>query len=197
MIESNPNMDFFYIRDRKHHYRFFCSEPLHDVQVRFSRWEKFWETAKKKLMLLPRRDLAQEQAFARIRNWNRNDITIKVSGCINVRKSHRRFYLFLQKKRSQHVLLLILEAILLPISGVLAFLPGPNVFFGVLALIMITHWQALRGINHLSRIQRHFSRTPLFREWEEAVDSGDEDKYPVILDKISQKFHLEHIRSIL
>jgi len=190
-------MDFFFIRDRKHHYRFFCSEPIRNVPVRFTRWEKVWEAAKKKLLLLPQRILAQEQAFARIRNWKRKDITIRVSGCLEIRKNNRRFFLFLQKQRSKHVIFLILEAICLPISGLLAFLPGPNVFFAVLALIIITHWQALRGINRLSRLSRHFSRTQIFREWEEAVDSGLENKFPPLLDKISHKYHLENIRSIL
>lgn len=190
-------MEFFYTRDRKHRYRFFSSEPVRQIPIRFTRWEKVWEAAKQKLMLLPRRVLAQEQAFARIRTWPRKDITIRVSGCLGIRKTHRRFFLFLQKQRTKHIFLLVVEMILLPISGIMAFLPGPNVFFGVLALIMITHWQAFRGINRLSRLRRHFSPTPLLRQWEQAVDAARDNELTDILNNISLKYRVEKIRSIL
>jgi len=46
-------MQFFFVPDHRQNFRFFSSEPLHDIQVEFSRWKKLWVIAKEKLMLLP------------------------------------------------------------------------------------------------------------------------------------------------
>ncbi len=59
-------MDFFFLRDYRHNYRFFSTESVHQIQVEFSRLKKVWTAAKKKLMLLPPKILRQEQAFIRI-----------------------------------------------------------------------------------------------------------------------------------
>ncbi|MEE9501529.1 MAG: hypothetical protein V3V48_05605 [Candidatus Aminicenantaceae bacterium] len=154
-------MKYFFVQDYRQKYRFFSSEPIQNIQVKFTRLEKLWEEAKKRLMLLPKRILAQEQAFARALKLNEDSVEILHSGRLNEKRLKIKFFLFLQKQRTKHILLLVGEAILLPVSGLLALLPGPNVFFGVLALIMFTHWQALKGINKISRKSRLFitSRT--------------------------------------
>ena len=58
-------MNFFFVKDSKGTYRYFSSEPLKPVEVKFSRSKEAWELAKKKLMLLPKRTLRMEQAFER------------------------------------------------------------------------------------------------------------------------------------
>ena len=109
----------------------------------------------------------------------------------------RKFYFYLQRQRSKHILLLILEAILMPISGLMMLLPGPNVFFGVLALIMITHWQAYRGIHRLSKQKPQFLTSPILEEWKQVLDKEDEKKYPDLLKKIEKEHSLENIQKIL
>ena len=93
--------------------------------------------------------------------------------------------------------MLVGEAILLPISGLAALLPGPNVFFGVLALLMITHWQALRGINRLAKKNHVFIPTSTLKEWELIIQQKSDDEFGPILEKIAEKYDLEHIQKIL
>ena len=153
--------------------------------------------AKQKLMLLPKRILAQEQAFSRVRKFEDDTILIYHSGRFEEKKIKRRLFLFIQKQRTAHTLFLIGEAILLPVSGLMALVPGPNVFFGVLALIMLTHWQALRGITSLSRKKHKFIPALSFEEWEMAVNSRSEAELPRILDKIEKEYHLKELRKVL
>ncbi len=190
-------MRFFFIRDYRHRYRYFSSDPISQIQIKTSRWKELWETAKKKLMLLPQRILRQEQAFGKILKFNEDKIQIFYSGKPDKKKMKIKFYFFLQRQRTRHILLLVGETLLLPISGLAAFLPGPNVFFGVLALLMITHWQALRGINRTLKKTFEFIPSSLLREWEQAQESKKEKSYPRIFKKIEKEYNLTEIRKIL
>ena len=93
--------------------------------------------------------------------------------------------------------MLVGEAILLPISGLAALLPGPNVFFGVLALLVVTHWQALRGINRLAKKKHVFIPASTLKEWEQVIQQKNDGEFGPILEKISRKYDLEHIQKIL
>ncbi|MFC2164233.1 hypothetical protein ACFLT2_04450 [Acidobacteriota bacterium] len=190
-------MQFFFIQDYRRTYRFFSSEPVQNIQVKFTRLEELWIKAKKKLMLLPKRILAQEQAFSRVRKLEEETIQIYHSGRLEEKKIRRRFFLFIQKQRTKHTLFVIGESILLPITGVMALLPGPNIFFGVLALVMITHWQALRGINSLSRKKHIFITASSFQEWELSVDSKQDTDFLPILTKIEKEYSQEDLHKIL
>lgn len=190
-------MRFFFIRDYRHRYRYFSSDPVSQIQIKTSRWKEFWETAKKKLMLLPQRILRQEQAFGKILKFSTDKIQIFYSGKPDKKRIKIRFYFFLQRQRTKHIVLLVGETLLLPISGLAAFLPGPNVFFGVLALLMITHWQALRGINRTLKKTFEFIPSPLLREWEKAQESKKEESYPHIFKKIENEYNLVDIRKVL
>lgn len=190
-------MQFFFVRDHHHRYRFFSSEPIQDIQVEFSRLKKIWEAAKQKLQLLPPKILRQEQAFGRITKIPEKQVQILYAGQAHPKKIKRKFYFFLQKQKSKHLLLLIIETLLLPISGVMALLPGPNVFFGVLALIMITHWQAFRGIQNLGKKEQSFVAAPVLLEWESSLASGKESEYPQIIQKIEQTYDLQNLKKIL
>lgn len=121
------------------------------------------------------------------------------SGLMSRKKVKIRFYFFLQKQRTQHAAFLIGESLLLPISGLAALLPGPNVFFGVLALLMVTHWHALRGINRL--LKRNVQFTASFsslRDWEKALESEeDEEKFSLLLKNISKEHSLPAVEKIL
>ncbi len=190
-------MQFFFVRDHRRKYRYFSSDPVRQIQIKTSRWKKLWEQAKKKLMLLPQRILRQEQAFGKILKSKEDRILIFYSGQPGKKKMQTRFYFFLQRQRTKHILLLVGETILLPISGLAAILPGPNVFFGVLALLMITHWQAFRGINKTLKKKFEFMPSQLLGEWEQARESKEEKKYLEIFKKIEEEFHLDEIQKVL
>ena len=190
-------MKFFFARDYKQKHRYFSSAPLSHAQLKSSRWKKIWEVAKKKLMLLPQRILRQEQAFGNILKLKEKKIQVIYSGRLKDKRIKIKFYFFLQKQRTKHVFLLIGETILLPISGLAALLPGPNVFFGVLALLMITHWQALKGINRLLKKEHEFIPSLLLEEWEQAIESKKEEDLPEILEKIKKEYNLDNIHKIL
>ncbi len=190
-------MKFFFVLDHSRKYRFFSSEPIQNIQVKFTRLEKLWVEAKKRLMLLPKRILAQEQAFARALKLNEDSMEIIHSGRLDEKRLKIKFFLFLQKQRTKHILLLIGEAILLPLSGLLALLPGPNIFFGVLALIMVTHWQAFKGINKVSRKKHLFVTSQSLDEWEQVLLSPEKKNLDDVLEKIEEEYTLKDLNKIL
>ncbi len=190
-------MDFFFIRDYREKFRFFSSEPEKDFSIPVSRSKKAWELAQTKLTLLPQRSLRQEQAFIRILKLSNETISIHHSGCRPEKRITLRFFFFLQKQRSKHILFLIGETLLLPLSGLAALLPGPNVAFAALALLMITHWQALRGINRLARKKHVFPVAPLFTDWEEAASLSREERCAEVLQEIEKEYKLSGLRKIL
>jgi len=190
-------MQFFFVPDYRSKFRFISSEPVRQIQVEFSRLKKLWTAAKAKLLLLPPRILRQEQAFARIRNLADENIQIQYSGLPNEKKIRKKFFFFLQKQRTKHLLLLLLEVILLPLSGLMMLLPGPNIFFGVLALIMITHWQAFQGINALRKKSLQFTASPIFQKWEVAVGEKKENDYTAILELVEQEHKLTNLKKVL
>ncbi|MGB6865615.1 MAG: hypothetical protein WBE11_07965 [Candidatus Aminicenantaceae bacterium] len=190
-------MKFFFVLDHNGKYRFFSSEPIQNIQIKFTRLEKLWVEAKKRLMLLPKRILAQEQAFARALKLNEDSMEIIHSGRLDEKRLKIKFFLFLQKQRTKHILLLIGEAILLPLSGLLALLPGPNIFFGVLALIMVTHWQAFKGINKVARKKHQFVTSQALDEWEQALLSPEGKNLEAALEKIEEEYTLKDLNKIL
>jgi hypothetical protein len=190
-------MRFFFVKDYREKYRYFSAEPIHQIQVIFSRWKKIWEKARQKLMLLPRKILAQEQAFEQVLHAKEKQVEILYSGYCSEQRIKVRFFFFLQRQRTKHILMLIGETILLPISGLAVLLPGPNVFFGVLALLMITHWQAFRGINRLAKKDHVFTPISSLKEWEQAIPKKNGDEFVRILEKIAREYKLEHLQKIL
>ena len=190
-------MRFFFVKDSREKYRYFSQKPFHQIQVKFSRWKELWEKARQKLMLLPKKVLVQEQAFEQVLLASAEKIEILYSGSCSDQRIKIRFFFFLQKQRTRHILFLVGECLLLPISGLAAFLPGPNVFFGVLALLMVTHWQAFRGINRLTKKEITFISTPDLEKWERAVQNRDAEEMSRTLKKIAEEFDLEHLPKIL
>lgn len=190
-------MRFFFVRDHSRKYRYFSSEPVNQIKVKSSRWQGIWELAKKKLMLLPQRILRQEQAFGKVLKLEEKKIQIFHSGRLDKKRIKIKFYFFLQRQRTKHIFLLIGEALLLPLSGLAVLLPGPNVFFGYLALLMITHWQALRGINRLLKKEYEFISSSLFKDWEQTLKSKKEESFGRILEKIEKEYNLHNIHKVL
>ena len=190
-------MTFFFVRDAGQKYRFFSTEPVRPIEAPTPRWRKLWDKAKSKLLLLPQRTLRQEQAMARAVSLKDPAVDIVHADRTEEKKIRFRFFLFLQRQRTRHVLLLAGEALLLPVSALTMPLPGPNVFFYVLALIMITQWQALRGLNRLGRLEHVFRPSALLSEWEEAVKAHAEDRFPALLERIELEFGLTALCKVL
>lgn len=190
-------MKFFFVRDSREKFRFFSSEPQRDVSIPVSRTKQAWELAQKKLNVLPARILRREQAFIRVLKVEEDPILIHHSGLRPEKRIRRRFSLFLHKQRTKHILVLIGETILLPFSGLAALLPGPNVAFAVLALLMYTHWRALRGINRLAAKRHEFPTAPLFAEWEESCGKAQKEDLAEILKKIEAEYQLSQLNRVL
>jgi hypothetical protein len=190
-------MKFFFVRDHKGHWQYFSSDPAKPIQVKFSRSREVWELAKRKLMLLPHKTLRMEQAFERALRIKEQCLPIVYADSTHESKVHLSFSLFLQKQRTTHINVLVCEAILVPISGLVAFLPGPNIAFYALALLMITQWLALRGINRTIKAEHTFIPDKLLGAWDEAVRSGEVERYPEVLASIEGGHHIKDIRKIL
>lgn len=190
-------MDFFFIRDHRQRFRFFAQKPSPPLQSQFSKSRKIWETAKKKLTGLDPRVLIQEQAFAQAGNIREGKLRILHSGRLGEKRIRMKFVFFLHRERTKHMFVLGGEGLLVPISGLAAFLPGPNVFFYFLAILMIIQWQALQGITKILRAEYDFAVDPLFSEWETAVEADEEALYPELLEKIEKARGLERLKKIL
>jgi len=183
-------MKFLFIRNQHQRYRFFCTAPPGQVPARLSKAKEIWEKAKEKVITLNPRDLRQEQAFGFAGGKNTGPAEIFHSGLTDEKKLRLKFAFFLQRQRTRHILFLVVESLAVPFSGLAAFLPGPNIIFYVLAIVIIIHWQALRGINRLIHGHYAFVPHPLLADWEKAVAAGDEQKCLKILSELEKTFGL-------
>ncbi len=160
---------------------------LGPLPANFSRTREVWETAKKKVTGLSPRLLLQEQAFELAGRPAEDRLLILHAGRHDERTLRRRLFLFLERQRTRHIVILALEAVLVPVTGLMAVLPGPNIIFYALAIIMIIQWQALRGIGRTLRRNYDLGCDPLLREWEAAVEARDESRYPELLDRLEKE----------
>jgi len=188
---------FFFVRDHEKTYRFFSAEPVRPPELKRSKLKEGWEVAKKKLMLLPQRSLRQELAFAQVGRISDPKIQIRCSGLADEEKIDFRFRFFLLKRRSKSLAILIGEAILLPFTALTMPIPGPNIVFYALALLIITHWQSYRGVRAILKKSYEFEADPLLAEWEEAVKNRAAERYPDILARIESAHGLQGLRKIL
>jgi hypothetical protein len=62
---------------------------------------------------------------------------------------------------------------------------------------MFTHWQALKGINKISRKSRLFMTSRTLNEWEQALLSQKRKNLTAILDKIEEEYNLKDMNKIL
>ena len=190
-------MDFFYIHDYRGRARFFSSGPLGPLPARFSKTRAVWEEAKKKVVGLSPRLLFQEQAFEHGGHPAPGPLRLFHSGRHEDRSVRRRLFLFFQRERTRHIVILAAEAVLVPVTGLMAVLPGPNIFFYALAIVMVIQWQALRGINRILGRDLELFADPLLAEWEAAVEAGDEARFPELLDRIEKTLGLPSPRKLL
>jgi len=190
-------MDFFFVRDYRQRPRFFSAEPLGPLPANFSRTRTIWEAAKKKVTSLSPRVLLQEQAFEHGGRPGQGPLRILHSGRHDDRSVRTRLFLFLQRQRTRHIIVLAGEALVVPITGLAALLPGPNIIFYVLAILMVIQWQAVRGIARILRREHELVADPLLAEWEAAVEARDEARYPELLDRLEKVHGLPSPRKLL
>jgi hypothetical protein len=190
-------MNFFFVRDYRNRPHFFSAEPLGPLPANFSKTRAVWEAAKKKVTNLNPRTLFQEQAFEHGGRPARGALRIIHSGRHDDKSVRARLSFFLQRQRTRHIAILAGEAVLLPVTGVAALLPGPNVLFYFLAVLMIIQWQALRGINRIIRSQHELVPDPLLAEWEAAVEAHDESRFAGLLDRLEKTHGLPSPRKLL
>jgi hypothetical protein len=190
-------MDFFFVRDYRHRPRFFSAEPLGPLPANFSKTRAVWETAKKKVTSLNPRTLLQEQAFEHGGRPGQGPLRILHSGRYDDKSARTRLLFFLHRQRTRHIVILAGEALLAPITGLAALLPGPNIIFYFLAIIMVIQWQALRGIDRIIRRDHELVADPLLAEWEAAAEARDEARFPELLDSLEKVHHLPSPRKLL
>lgn len=190
-------MDFFFVRDHRHRPRFFSAEPLGPLPANFSKTRAVWEKAKKKVTGLDPRTLLQEQAFEHGGRPGPEPLRILHSGRHDEKSARARFLFFLRRMKTRHILVLAAEALIVPVTGLAALLPGPNIIFYALAIVMVIQWQALRGLSRLARKEHEFVADPILAEWEEAVESRDEARYPEILERLGRVHGLPTPRKLL
>ena len=192
-------MIYFFTRDFRHRMRFFSSDPVQPPHLKFSKSRKAWETAKKKLLLLPVRILRQEQAFAWAPGPADPPPRVLHGRRKGQREMRRSFFFFLQRQKSRHYLILGLEALMLPISGLAAILPGPNIFFYTLAIVMIIQWRAVRGISRLlkRRGEIEFVFDPLLEAWEKTAAGRDPEQCAACLNAVAAAHGLGNLEKIL
>jgi len=190
-------MDFFFVRDYRHRPRFYSAGPLGPLPADFSKTRAIWEKAKEKVTSLNPRTLVQERAFEHGARPGGGPLRILYAESPDDRSARTRLFFFLQKQRTRHILVLAGEAVLLPFSGLAMLLPGPNIAFYFLAVLMIIQWQALRGINRILHRDHDLVADPLLSAWEEAVDSRDEARYPELLDRLEKVHGLPSPRKLL
>src|SRR5512137_1337148 len=177
-------MDFFFVRDYRRRHRFFAAEPLGPLPENFSRTRAVWETAKRKVTGIDPRTLLQEQAFAHGGRPGPDPLRILYAGDSDGRTVRAHFRFFLRRLKTRHIVVLAAEALVVPLTGLAALLPGPNTLFYALAIVMIIQWQALRGVGRILAKDYEFAAHPLLAEWEAAVEAGDEARFPELLDRI-------------
>jgi hypothetical protein len=190
-------MDFFLVHDHRRRLRFFSSEPLGPLPENFSRTREVWEKAKKKVTGLDPRTLLQEQAFTHGGRPGPGPLRVRYAGDTDGRSAELRFRSFLRRLKTRHIIVLAAEALVVPVTGLAALLPGPNIIFYVLAIVMIIQWQALRGITRILARDHEFVADPLLAEWEAAVEARDEARFPELLERIEKTLGLPSARKLL
>jgi hypothetical protein len=192
-------MMFFFIRNHKNKFCFFSSKPVKPLEARFSRPKALWEKAKQKLNLLSKKTLAQEQALELIPEPDPKEQPLSIihSGLIEEDKIRKKFLFFIVRQRTKHLLFLIGEALLFPVAALAGLLPGPNILFGILVILIFNHWQAFRGISRALKTRFLFQANEDFARWEGAVIEDRILDFDLLLRELEQKYSQPALRKIL
>ena len=90
--------------------------------------------------------LSRQQVLS---NMDKFKIRIVTEEKRSLRRIRQVFRLWIQKEKTKRIIFLVFEAILIPFTGILAFLPGPNFFFYVPALLFYYHLTSFLGLKKI------------------------------------------------
>jgi len=94
--------------------------------------------------------LSRQQVLARL---STHPVIIQVYGRRGRKSVRRAFALWMRKERGKNLVFMILEAMIIPFTGFLAILPGPNIFFYVPGLLLYFHYTAWRGLRRAEKAE--------------------------------------------
>ena len=92
------------------------------------------------------RYLSRQQVLSRLGQFK---IRIVTEENKNPHRVKQVFKIWIQKEKSKRVFCLICEALVIPFTGLLAPVPGPNFFFYVPALLFYYHLTSFLGLNRI------------------------------------------------
>lgn len=87
--------------------------------------------------------LSKESVMATLKDC---DIVLKTEKKTKTKRVKLFFKIWLNKEKAKRLLLVIIEGLLIPFTGILALLPGPNFFFYVPALLFYYHFTTYRSL---------------------------------------------------
>ncbi|MCI0470669.1 MAG: hypothetical protein L0Y73_03320 [Candidatus Aminicenantes bacterium] len=90
--------------------------------------------------------LSREHILARL---DRYDIFLKTRKKMTDEKAKSLFKTWIKKKKAWRSIFVIIEALVIPFTGFLALLPGPNFFFYVPALLLYYHFMTYRSLRKI------------------------------------------------
>ncbi|MCK5056045.1 MAG: hypothetical protein KAT34_05280 [Candidatus Aminicenantes bacterium] len=90
--------------------------------------------------------LSKENILARLKEYN---IVLKTEKKTTNKRAKLFFKIWLNKEKAKRLFLIILEALIIPFTGILALLPGPNFFFYVPALLFYYHFASYRSLRKI------------------------------------------------
>jgi hypothetical protein len=99
----------------------------------------------------------------------------------------------MKRDADRHRNLLIPHTLALIISGVVAFIPGPNVLGYLFTFTVVGHFLAWRGaVNALHRVPWTIAPDPALTDLHRAFSLSDEERHRLILD-VSERLHLPRL----
>ena len=96
--------------------------------------------------------LSRENILARLKEY---DIVLKTEKKTTNKRARLFFKIWLNKEKAKRLFLVVIEALLIPFTGILALLPGPNFFFYVPALLFYYHFTSYRSLRKVDVDELH------------------------------------------
>jgi len=90
--------------------------------------------------------LSREHILAKL---NKCSIILETEKDTDPQKVKFAFKIWLQKEKVKRLFYVIIEALLIPFTGILALLPGPNFFFYIPALLFYYHFMSLLSLRKI------------------------------------------------
>ncbi len=103
-------------------------------------------------------------------------IVIKTRGRWKERRVMRQLGFWLRRERIKKLFYMIVELLLMPLAGLMAVLPGPNVFFYGLFLLFYFHLQAYLGLRRIRSSGLDVTIMPLLSALNKGPESGGFDQ---------------------